>query len=346
MEKYEGKNDRRKYGGECNLGGINSRRIKEERTTAKKDLEEMTFRRTDDVEEVIAKLRNSLAGASSVAANRFQGLTPERAAKVLRFSILGIPSREEVAHERSSIPELQFASSVTEFSRLVQFASMLGELNDPDEVPVRAPDIIHIMQNMRLTPEEIAVMNGMQEPVHLSVPCVSMRYLYTRFLPAILKKCGMDELILRDGVLEYLDVQDQELNLTGVDKTNYWRSFFVDGQVYSGGDNGTIEDLANNFPQSEIGKVARVIDPMQYAMLLATEIIRTFLAGEYEVFLDRHAHTLLGPVKGDLPIIGQGQALVGSWGDALGGLEAPTLRIVSSKSDAEGVIFRPTVCTA
>ena len=331
---------------ETNFGGINRRRLREGKST--QELDQIQLRKGDNPAEIIRGLRNHLAGASaSNSANKFPGLTPERAREALWLSMPCAADVREYANERLTVAELQLAASVTDFTRLTQVVCIFGGLKGPDGKTVRVPTTHDVLTNfMHLTPEKIAVMNGMQQPGYLSMPMVSMRYLYTVFLPAVLRRGGMDRPNLSKSVLAYLDEEDEACGLTGVTRADLWTGSFVDIQVFASGSAGVVRDLVDNFPKSDIGQVARIIDPRQYAMMMAAEAVQAYYTGEDNVVsTDRYAYTLLGPVEGNELITKNGEVLVGSWGDAIGSCEAPTLGFASAESDAERVIFRPTVST-
>lgn len=323
------------------MSGLNDRRIEEGR--GMDGLADMGFRTGDVPERLIGELRNRLAGASAEdLVNKFPGLTPEKAAEALHLSLTESP---DGVQRQFSLAELQFVKSVTDLSRLVQVACMLGGLKYKPDAAARCLDMYDISARcMNLTPGKLAVINSMQDPVHLTAPGVSMKYLYTVFLPKILKACGQDsEVGLDDNVLQVLDEQDAQFGLT--DEVGFWYGFFVDRMVYAGGSAGKLDDSVASYPKSGIGKDAAIVNPIQYAILLATEIIRTYFSGENEVAFDRYARTLLSMLDGKL-LIGNGDAaLIGSWGDAIGSFEAPSLEIVSSKSNTSGLIFRPAVST-
>lgn len=341
---------------ETDFGSIYRRRVKEGKGI--QEFDAMAFRRTDDRAGMVAELRNRLAGAFGPEnSNKFTGLTPARATEIAQS--LRKDADKVVTDTELSEAEMQFAASIAEFSKLVPAACKLGGLKGPDGGDVTVPNLQEIARDhMHLTPEKIAVLNRMCAPAFLMTPSVSTistRDLWTKFLPAFLGKCVQnsdgveDELI--DGctvadeeVLRCFDEQDAKSGLAGEDKAGGWHGFFVDMHDSSGGDAGTLKDMGDNFPMSNIGKVARIVDPRQYAMMIvaAVMVLRTY--NQEAVYLDRHGHTLVGSIDGN-ELMDKARALVASWGHAMAMPEGPTVQVVSAQESAENVMIRPVVST-
>ncbi|MBI2464226.1 hypothetical protein HYV57_04680 [Candidatus Peregrinibacteria bacterium] len=297
-------------------------------------------RRTDDVAGRIVAFNRQIAEMNSVP---FPGLTPREAQQAL----LKATSLSQYGYKLGASPQ-KLADAARKTIDQVQTACECGGLQ------TRAGGKIDCLQTLEslangtaLTSEDINLINLMRDPRFFLAPKVSMVYLYTKFLPQLLEYCRKSDpefdpkldasCVLDDEVLKYLREQDEQFDLS--DTVTDWSGFFVELRNSLDGENGVLSDLVKDYGKTEIGEIAPVVNPIQYAMILAAEIVQDDQLGVPKLSFDRNPQTLLSGLDGVLISTG-GRALKSCWN---GQHEVPSLQMLPANQQTRSLIFRPIV---